>query len=637
MRRENTQRTSRLVSREKRLERYSRRTERRSMSPGGGIKLKFGEMRRSKMNFNFPQKDGGVRKANKSFDVGKEDRGKAVQQNMTMIDMKLGENKKKQNTNIFGDFIGDQKQENEEEQGKGRKISRLTTLNKQNIIKRGGSRQAEVQDSEVMDERHSFDTKSDEKGMGSSEYVDNQGGKIDDSLKENETETMKGMSRPGVQVGGGVERMSRKADLKDKLKIEELEKKIVKLENTVQQQKEMVEFYKEKANEDGQEGVKEENEKLIREQKEIMIKYNDLSGEFQKIKDEMEEKKEKIEKLNKDKKDYEKEKEVLIQNMDKGKQEDYTEKENLLKQIKKLEQTIENKNAEIITQSESHELALEKEKEKVLTLEAKNSVIEKELNAQGNKDEEDVRTMAELHLEIETLKKKLEHMTEQYNEEKAKNKTIVEGSKSNKTEQEKEKLLRLKAEEQLLESQEKFEKLEKEKKEFEEEVEKERKQVNDTMVKLKDQIQNLNEKLENWKKESISQQENNINKSLLNEELEVLKYENEKLKKNNKIMEMKVKDFKSTKNAAEKKLQLKDREIKDIQNKLNEIEKFKEQSNSEMGKVQKDFDNMRKAKESIEKDLSRSMMKIGNTLQILNNVKLKSKDRNLIMNALVGI
>ena len=89
MRRENTQRTSR----EKRLERYSRRTERRAMSPGGGIKLKFGEMRRSKMNFNFPQKDGGVRKANKSFDVGKEDRGKAVQQNMTMIDMKLGENK----------------------------------------------------------------------------------------------------------------------------------------------------------------------------------------------------------------------------------------------------------------------------------------------------------------------------------------------------------------------------------------------------------------------------------------------------------------------------------------------------------------------------------------------------------------
>lgn len=154
MTRENIRKNSRMMSREKRLERYSRRTERRSQSPGGGIKLKFGEMRKSKANLNFGQLTERSNKVNKSLEIDKKNSQKK-NLNQTM-NMKVGEYSKKQNNNIFGDFIGQKK-----ETQLGRK-SNLTGLGKATIIKK--KTQKENEKKEVLNDNrsHSFDTNSEE-------------------------------------------------------------------------------------------------------------------------------------------------------------------------------------------------------------------------------------------------------------------------------------------------------------------------------------------------------------------------------------------------------------------------------------------------------------------------------------------
>jgi hypothetical protein len=156
MTRANIKKNSRMMSREKRLERYSRRTEKRSQSPGGGIKLKFGEMRKSKANMNFGQLTNRSNKMNKSVEIDKKESQKR-NLNQTM-NMKVGENQKKQNNNIFGDFIGIQSQ------GRGKK-SNLTGLGKTTIIKKG----AKDEEQSMGDERHSFDTNSDSQDIQESE------------------------------------------------------------------------------------------------------------------------------------------------------------------------------------------------------------------------------------------------------------------------------------------------------------------------------------------------------------------------------------------------------------------------------------------------------------------------------------
>jgi hypothetical protein len=161
MTRENIRKNSRMMSREKRLERYSRRTEKRSQSPGGGIKLKFGEMRKSKANLNFGQLTERLNKVNKSVEIDKKNSQKK-NLNQTM-NMKVGESSKRQNNNIFGDFIGQQK--NSE---RGRK-SNLTGLGKATIIKKKSNEDQVENDVFDDDKTHSFDTNSEDKEIQESE------------------------------------------------------------------------------------------------------------------------------------------------------------------------------------------------------------------------------------------------------------------------------------------------------------------------------------------------------------------------------------------------------------------------------------------------------------------------------------
>lgn len=142
-----------VMSREKRLERYSRRADRRSRSPGGGIKIRFGETKKKKII----SRGGGVRSEiktnlNKSVEGRggkKESRRAGDKLNQTAVEP--GKSiKKPKGINIFGNFSGAGLKKAQKVIGKGRRGS-------QGMMSR----------EEEIELRNSFDTNTESSMMNS--------------------------------------------------------------------------------------------------------------------------------------------------------------------------------------------------------------------------------------------------------------------------------------------------------------------------------------------------------------------------------------------------------------------------------------------------------------------------------------
>jgi chromosome segregation ATPase len=118
----------------------------------------------------------------------------------------------------------------------------------------------------------------------------------------------------------------------------------------------------------------------------------------------------------------------------------------------------------------------------------------------------------------------------------------------------------------------------------------------------------------------------------LEDQREMLQYENDKLKKNAKMMELKIASLKSNERALIKTQQLLEKNSQSLEKKA----KRGEELEKERTQVLDDLERARASKKLLEKDVQKSMMKIGKTLELLNSLKLSSKQKDMLMNVLVS-
>ena len=186
---------------------------------------------------------------------------------------------------------------------------------------------------------------------------------------------------------------------------------------------------------------------------------------------------------------------------------------------------------------------------------------------------------------------------------------------------------KLELEIQLVENQEK---LENERKQTQKEREKNddlKNQHEKAVGILREQVGGLKAKIEELETRSKKTGEQGGN-------AEVLKYENEKLKKNAKKLEMKVAQLKgSEKSNVKERARLERRldEASKLVDKISQLENDSEKSGKELL-------NLQKAYQSSEMRLKDSVQKIGNALYMLESVRFKGKkDKDRLMNALIGV
>lgn len=591
MTRENLRKNSRLMSREKRLQRYSRRTEQRSVLPGGGIKLKFGEMRRSKATISLANLRRRPSQSNKSVDMGNAN-GSAKRRNPAnlnqTVNIKIGENQKKAG-NIFGDFMGQTHQN-----------SPRLTLGNTKLIKKAN---VQLEASSACD-RYNFDTNS-------------QSG-----------EEEKASPAPGAKKTEPAEWASANKQLK--AKIDELDRKVRGLEKTVEQQKEIIDFYKQKGEGQGK-NLREAYANLQTEKKNLLIQYNAVCSELKRAKEALTEEQKNCDAHRQSKEQLETNKRASENQKEEDAKRDAENIRALENKIAALETTAKKK---FKREGELEQQLLQRDKtirelcSQKAKLESENTYLEAEKIkhiTQREKDQTKVCSLEKEHQDGKAREQLQKDHTAQLEAQ------LRNAHKTAETER----LTRLEAEEKLLAIQEDCESLRVKLEKLRNEADTERSEAVETMGRLKQQIVGLTEKLEEWKQQWQAQKEQDSGAA--QEELEVLRYENDKMRKNNKLLELKLKEVKAAHTAAENTAHKRDKELHKAKSQAQEREAKGRAQFEELQALRREFENLRKAKQSIEKDLSRSMTKIGNSLQIINGIKLKSKDKNLLMNALIGV
>ena len=118
----------------------------------------------------------------------------------------------------------------------------------------------------------------------------------------------------------------------------------------------------------------------------------------------------------------------------------------------------------------------------------------------------------------------------------------------------------------------------------------------------------------------------------LEDQTELLQYENDKLKKNSKMMELKIASLKSTEKALTKNQQMMEKTIQSLEKKTEHTESLEK----EREEMKTNLDRLKDSKKLLEKDVQKSMMKIGKALELLNSLKLNSKQKDNLMNVLVS-
>ena len=152
---------SSVMSREKRLERYSRRADRRSRSPGGGIKIRFGESRKKKplIARKIHSRSDVKGTLNRSVEGRKKNkkRGAGDKLNQTAVEPG-GPAMKSKKANIFGNFSGGGL-------GKAQKVIAKNSRSSKGLIAVKPSKP--VDDEDLPDLRNSFDTNTESSMMNS--------------------------------------------------------------------------------------------------------------------------------------------------------------------------------------------------------------------------------------------------------------------------------------------------------------------------------------------------------------------------------------------------------------------------------------------------------------------------------------
>lgn len=605
--RERIKSKNRLVSKERRMDRYSRRNDRKSRSPGGGIKLKFGEGRKSRRNsqMNSQATEQSIRveplrKPSKPIRSTSRNPPKQLQKN------------------IFGKFI----QKEEEEQEKRPKQTQPDAA-------------SQITPRDDKSEMHSFDTDPESSMINSTSQIhSNLDVSGNFSRISNVTDRSISRHRPSkprifqdeevvaprmvIRRGASVGKKAQSplgAHL-SKMKINDLELKVGKLEKELEMEKERSGIYKKenavlKASESQKERNEQNREELGREVKRLeeMVRERDRA----------------LERVKGHNQRLESDKNQLMVNLDKDGREMLRERDQneLLK--KKL------------TEAESRlkmEQFKRQEKEKVFESELAGKQREIELLTQRKTElETEVEILqkggaqtsqsSRLEMHIDSLKQSLKQREEILLLKEKRIKDLEMDQMRNTRRSEQEELARLKAEELVKQLREDLRNQKRAQREGQSGAEAESEELRRQVEDLEEQVRGLKSKAGGARKGGAEGEG----------EVEVLRYENDKMRKNNKLLEMKVAEMKSLKSKAEKSGERRQKEVWELKQKVKEMEDLK----TKMEALNKDYNIMKRTKELIEKDLSRSMLKIGNALQLVNTVKLKNRERDKLMNALVGV
>ena len=150
-----------VMSREKRLERYSKRADRRSRSPGGGIKIRFGESRKKKplIARKIHSRSDVKATLNRSVEGRKKHNKRGVGDKLNQTAVEPGApTLKTKKANIFGNFSGGGL-------GKAQKVIAKNSRSSKGMISVKPSKPVDEQD--LNDLRNSFDTNTESSMMNS--------------------------------------------------------------------------------------------------------------------------------------------------------------------------------------------------------------------------------------------------------------------------------------------------------------------------------------------------------------------------------------------------------------------------------------------------------------------------------------
>ena len=626
---------SRMMSKDKRLSRYSRRNDKRSRSPGGGIKLKFGDTHTSRRNSAMSGQGLGVPASNP---LQKRVPSKPIRS--------TSRNKMPPRTsqkNIFGQFIKEDKPT----------TPNFTALSPNNIISKKKNAFTYDKEKEEEDEKsalHSFDTDPESSMINSTSEI-HSNLDVSANLSRISNVTGRSLSRhrpskpklfdddedhvPNIgpirskrtrmkSVGRtGKSTESPLAAHLSKARTAELESQVKRLRQELEQSKKIQEFYK-------QESVKQKGEiEGLRERLYSKESSEGIMGsEVQRLTRLLEQRDAELSDLRNKRTALENDKNNLLISLDKDAREVIKEKEqndSLKKKLKELENQQKMNTFKFNEKTKIHETEMKRKEKEIDLYKQRELELKAEIDILKGDSKSSMKKDNRYEMHIESLKQSLKQREEilLMKEKRIKNLELEQIRGTRRIEQEE--LARMKAEEKVLEYENKLQREQEKIKDLDKKSTKYKYQESEQINKLQKKIRELEEELNKKNEITVTAKKS--------DELEFANYENEKLKKNNRILELKVAEMKSLRSKAEKESLQRMKEINEIKFKSKKSEEIK----TELEVLKKDFFKVNRTREIIEKDLSRAMLKIGNALQVVNSVKLSNKERDKLMNALVGV
>jgi hypothetical protein len=358
--------------------------------------------------------------------------------------------------------------------------------------------------------------------------------------------------------------------------------------------------------------------KLGKEQfriKEMEIENEELKTKIGKLKNTIEDQQE-VEKLE-EKEELNRE-EVFMKRVQLLKDQIKSNENDHFKEVEVLQKRLKEKDLELISKEEKEDISkkelvnLKKDKEmlqkKIIRLESEIEILKESKQQNNHKFQEAQENVGGLQMKVELLESEL----------KTKNESLDRFQKEVDNE-------RIKSEDY----QNKI-------KQLDEEIEIGKKENS----KLKDKLKESEMKCNTLKTEStqiskeleVLKEKIQMESENLEDKTEVLQYENDKLKKNLKMMELKISTLKSSEKSLSKKNQIVEKQLKSLENKAHQADLLEKEQI-----ILKN--NLKKSEETykiLQKSYQKSMMKIGNAMNLLNTLKLKPKQQDKLMNVLVN-